>query len=93
MKVFFDGKNCFLHFYACDVPYCVVSVGKLLQQGYQAHLSSLETMTLDTPNGASVPIFRHGSLLFLKPEFAFLMFRSSNRFAKSFAKVPPKEVC
>ena len=70
MKVFFDGKPCFLHFYVCDVPYCVVSVDRLLQQGYQAHLSSLETMTLDTLNGASVSIFRHGSLLFPKPEFA-----------------------
>ena len=70
MKVFFDGQPCFLHFYVCDVPYCVVSVGRLWQQGYQAHLTSLETMTLETPNGSSVPILRHGSLLFLKPEFA-----------------------
>eukprot|EP00439_Symbiodinium_sp_Y106_P082471 s1297_g21.t2 len=31
VKVDFEGQPCFLHFYVCDVPYCVVSVGRLLR--------------------------------------------------------------
>ena len=29
VKVDFEGQPCLLHFYVCDVPYCVVSVGRL----------------------------------------------------------------
>eukprot|EP00439_Symbiodinium_sp_Y106_P076225 s1078_g15.t1 len=29
VKVDFEGQPCFLHFYVCDVPYSVVSVGRL----------------------------------------------------------------
>ena len=31
VKVDFEGQPCFLHFHVCDVPYCVVSVGRLLR--------------------------------------------------------------
>ena len=31
VKVDFGGQPCFLHFHVCDVPYCVVSVGRLLR--------------------------------------------------------------
>ena len=29
LTVDFEGQSCFLHFYVCDVPSCVVSVGRL----------------------------------------------------------------
>ena len=67
MKVDFEGQPCFLHFYVCDVPYCVVSVGRLLRSGFDVNLSSKKPNTLD---GHKVPITRHGSLLFLRPTLA-----------------------
>ena len=66
VKVEFNGQPCFLHFCVCDVPYCVVSVGRLLRQGYQVNLS-MDEHTLSTPDGRKVPVVRHGSLLFLCP--------------------------
>ena len=33
-----DGQTCWLLFYVCDVPYSVVSVARLLMQGYGAEL-------------------------------------------------------
>ena len=62
----FDGQDSFLHFYVCDVPYCVVSVGRLLRQGYSVQLSS-EEHSLVNPEGCRIPVERHGSLLFLRP--------------------------
>ena len=69
VKVDFDGQPCFLHFYVCDVPYCVVSVGRLLRQGFQVSMTK-ESQVLSTPEGRQVPILRHGSLLFLRPSVA-----------------------
>ena len=70
VKVDFEGQSCFLHFYVCDVPYCVVSVGRLLRSGFDVNLSSRNPNTLSTPDGHKVPIIRHGSLLFLRPTLA-----------------------
>ena len=70
VKVDFEGQPCFLHFYVCDVPYCVVSVGRLLRSGFDVNLSSKKPNTLETPDGHKVPITRHGSLLFLRPNLA-----------------------
>ena len=66
VKMNFDGQDSFLHFYVCDVPYCVVSVGRLLRQGYSVQLSS-EEHSLVNPEGCCIPVERHGSLLFLRP--------------------------
>ena len=70
MKVDFEGQPCFLHFYVCDVPYGVVSVGRFLRSGFDVNLSSQKHNTLETPDGHKVPITRHGSLLFLRPTLA-----------------------
>ena len=70
VKVDFEGQSCFLHFYVCDVPYCVVSVGRLLRSGFDVNLSSRNPNTLSTPDGHKVPIIRHGSLLFSRPTLA-----------------------
>ena len=56
----------YLHFYVSDIDYPLVSVGRLLNQGYQVELSS-EEMVLKSPCGSKIPLHRHGSLLFLKP--------------------------
>ena len=66
VKMNFDGQDSFLHFYVCDVPYCVVSVGRLLRQGYSVQLSS-EDHALVNPEGCRIPVERHGSLFFLRP--------------------------
>ena len=56
----------YLRFYVTDLDYPLVSVGRLLNQGYQAELSSKE-MVLKSPCGSIIPLHRHGSLLFMKP--------------------------
>ena len=67
--------NCefYLHFYVTDIDYPLVSVGRLLNQGYQVELSS-EEMVLKSPCGSKIPLHRHGSLLFMKP--SLLLFDS-----------------
>ena len=40
VKVDLDGQPCFLHFYVCDVPYCAVSVERLLRQGFQVTMTN-----------------------------------------------------
>ena len=39
VKMNFASQHSFLHFYVCDA-YCVISVGRLLRQGYSVQLSS-----------------------------------------------------
>ena len=56
----------FLHFYVTDIDYPLVSVGRLLVQGYTVELSELH-MCMKCPNGQSMPLHRHGSLLFMQP--------------------------
>ena len=55
----------FLHFYV-TIDYPLVSVGRLLNQGYQVELSA-EEMVLKSLWGSKIPLHRHGSLLFMKP--------------------------
>ena len=62
-----EGKRLWLNFYVCDVPYSVISVTRLLQQGCKATLSS-ESPRLEGPSGESMPVVRYGSLLFLCPK-------------------------
>ena len=64
-----DGQRLWLNFYVCDVPYSVISVARLLQQGCKAVLTS-EGSQLEGPTGATFPVTRHGSLLFLCPTLA-----------------------
>ena len=56
----------YLHFYVTDMDYPLLSVGRLLNQGYQVELSSAE-MVLKSPCSTKIPLHRHGSLLFMKP--------------------------
>ena len=56
-----------MHFYVTDIPYPIVSVGRLLAQNYTATLGK-EMLTLHAPDGKNLPVEREGSLLFLKPE-------------------------
>ena len=56
----------YLHFYVTDIDYPLVSVGRLLNQGYQVGLSS-EEMVLKSPCSSKIPLHPHGSLLLMKP--------------------------
>ncbi|OLP95901.1 hypothetical protein AK812_SmicGene21924 [Symbiodinium microadriaticum] len=56
-----------MHIYVTDIPYPIVSVGRLLAQNYTATLGK-EMLTLHAPDGKNLPVEREGSLLFLKPE-------------------------
>jgi len=47
----------YLHFYVTHIDYPLVSVGRLLNQGYQVELSS-EEMTLKSPCGSKIPLHR-----------------------------------
>ena len=96
--------NCefYLHFYVTDMDYPLVSVGRLLNQGYQVELSS-EEMVLKSPCGSKIPLHRHGSLLFMKPSrcliqlsmnlFVLLSMRSSNqRFLNQLRMRKPRKI-
>jgi len=54
--------------YVCDVPYPVISVARLLLQGYKVNVDSPDTCTLRTPDGQEARVVRQGSLLFLCSE-------------------------
>ena len=54
-KMSFDGQDSFLHLYVCNVLYCVVSVDRLLRQGYSVQLSS-EDHSLVNPEGCRIPV-------------------------------------
>ena len=58
---------CF-HFYVCEVPYPVISVARLLLQGYKVSMESPDACMLKIPDGREARIVRHGSLLFLCPQ-------------------------
>ena len=64
-----EGQRLWLNFYVCDVPYSVVSVARLLQQGCKATLTS-EGSRLEGPSGEVLPVVRYGSLLFMCPKLA-----------------------
>ena len=61
-----DGSTFWLHFYVCDVPYSVVSVARMLLQGYKVELEKDNSM-MKAPHGQEMKVTRHGSLLFLCP--------------------------
>ena len=56
----------YLRFYVIEIDYPLVSVGRLLNQGFKIELSS-EEMVLKSSGGSKIPLHRHGSLLFMKP--------------------------
>ena len=61
------GVTLFTNYYVCDVPFCIVSVARMLLQDFCAVLSK-DSMKLLIPQRASVDIRRHGTLLYLTPE-------------------------
>ena len=61
------GVTLFTNYYVCDVPFCIVSVARMLLQDFCTVLSK-DSMKLLTPQRASVDITRHGTLLYLTPE-------------------------
>ena len=61
------GVTPFTIYYVCDVPFCIVSVARMLLQDFCTVLSK-DSMKLLTPQRASVDITRHGTLLYLTPE-------------------------
>ena len=54
-----------MHFYITDIPYPIVSVGRLLAQNYTATLGK-EMLTLHAPDGKNLPVEREGSLFFFE---------------------------
>ena len=58
----------YVNYYVCDVPFCIVSVARMLLQDYCTILSK-DSMKLLTPQRASIDITRHGTLLYLTPDF------------------------
>ena len=61
-----DGVTLFVNYYVCDVPFCLVSVARLLLQDYCAVLGK-GYMKLVTPQEETIPVTRHGTLLYLTP--------------------------
>ena len=59
----------YINYYVCDVPFCIVSVARLLLQDFCTVLTK-DSMKLLTPQRASVDITRHGTLLYLTPDIA-----------------------
>ena len=62
------GITFYVNYYVCDVPLCIVSVARMLLQDFCTILSK-DSMKLLTPQRASIDITRHGTLLFLTPDF------------------------
>ena len=56
-----------MHFYVWDVSYPIVSVARLLLQGYRVALDGPDLLGLFMPNGKAVSVHRKGSLLSLGP--------------------------
>jgi len=59
-----DGVTLFVNYYVCDIPFCLVSVARLLFQGYW---TGKDCMKLLTPQEETVNVTRHGTLLYLTP--------------------------
>ena len=57
----------YINYYVCDVPFCIVSVARMLLQDFCTVLTK-DSMKLLTPQHASVDITRHGTLLYLTPD-------------------------
>ena len=63
-----SGVTFFDNYYVCDVPFCIVSVARMLLQDFCTVLSK-DSMKLLTPKRESIDITRHGTLLYLTPDF------------------------
>ena len=61
-----NGVTLYVNYYVCDVPFCLVSVARLLLQNYCAVLGK-DYMKLVTPQEETIPVTRHGTLLYLTP--------------------------
>ena len=57
----------YINYYVCDVPFCIVSVARMLLQDFCTVLTK-DSMKLLTPQRTSVDITRHGTLLYLTPD-------------------------
>ena len=68
IRMTLDGVPVCFYFYVCDVPYPVISVARLLLQGYKVNVDSPDTCTLRTPDAQEARVIRQGSLLFLCSE-------------------------
>ena len=62
------GATLFMNYYVCDVPFCIVSVERMLLQDFCTVLTK-DSMKLLTPERTSVDITRHGTQLYLTPDF------------------------
>ena len=62
-----SGVTLFTNYYVCDVPFCIVSVARMLLQDFCTVLTK-DSMELLTPRRDSVDITRHGVLLYLTPD-------------------------
>ena len=63
-----SGVTFFANFCVCDVPFCIVSLARMLLQDFCTVLSK-DSMKLLTPKRESIDITRHGTLLYLTPDF------------------------
>ena len=63
-----DGPMFWLGFYVCDcdAPYSVVSITRMLLQGYKVELKK-DDSKVKAPHDQEIKITRHGPLLFLRP--------------------------
>jgi hypothetical protein len=94
IRMTLDGALVCFHFYACDVPYPVISVARLVLQGYKVNMDPPDTCTLRTPDGQEARVVRHGSLLFacleLEPFNKYDFAPLCNEFHAQFnSEVPP----
>ena len=78
-----EGKSLWMKCYVRHVPYSIISVARLLQQGCKATLSS-EGSRLEGPSGESMPVVRYGSLLFLCPKLVSFDPSEYSEFSTSF---------
>ena len=62
-----NGHICYLQFYVCDVHISVVSVSRLISQGFSTYLSK-KSMTLTSPTGVEIQIHRTGPMFYLYPD-------------------------
>ena len=63
-----SGVAFYVNDYVCDVPVCIVSVARMLLQDFCTVLSK-DSMKLLTPKRESIDITRHGTPVYLTPDF------------------------
>ena len=66
-----------VNYYVCDVPFCLVSVTRMVLQGFWTVLGK-DCLMLLTPEGEKISITGHGTLLYLTPSL------------EPFSNVPPE---